>query len=110
MTERLRLLAVALLCFAAALVAAVWFLMSIIGSPRRAWRIAVGFDQLGNATFGGDEDETISARCWRYRGDPHYSVLVQIINAIFWDKNHCEKAFESEQLKRKNLSKGVHDD
>ena len=56
-----------LLCLAAAIVSLAWQLVAIVGSPRRAMRIAIGFDQTANAAFGGDEDETISARCWRNR-------------------------------------------
>ncbi|MBP9798795.1 MAG: hypothetical protein KBD39_01570 [Sterolibacterium sp.] len=56
-----------LLCLAAAIVSLVWQLVAIVGSPRRAMRIAVGFDQTANAAFGGDEDETISSRAWRLR-------------------------------------------
>jgi len=100
MIERLRLMAVSVLCMAAMVLAVVWFVFAVVGSPRRAWRIAVGFDQIANAAFGGDEDETISARCWRYRADPWYSAAVQIINLMFFDAHHCERAYLSERAKR----------
>ena len=89
-----------LLCLAAAIVSLVWQLVAIVGSPRRAMRIAVGFDQTANAAFGGDEDETISARCWRNRAEPHYSALVQLINMLFNDRGHCESAFLEEQRRK----------
>lgn len=89
----------ALMCLAAATLAFVWLLFAGLAGSPRYMRIAVGFDQLGNAAFGGDEDETISARCWRYRSDPKYSALVQIINLMFWDSQHCEMAYLSEELK-----------
>lgn len=34
---------------------------------RRAWCLAIAYDQLANAVFGGNEDETISSRAGRAR-------------------------------------------
>ncbi len=96
----IRYLILWLLCLAAAIVSLVWQLVAIVGSPRRAMRIAVGFDQTANAAFGGDEDETISARCWRYRAEPHYSALVQLINLLFNDAGHCKIAYDDEQRRK----------
>lgn len=89
-----------LVCQVASLIAAVWMLCAIIAGSPRAWRIAIGHDQLANATFGGDEDETISSRCWRYRADPGYARWVRIINWLAGDPDHCKAAFESEEAKR----------
>lgn len=89
-----------LLCLLAAIVSLAWQLVAIFGSPRRALRIAVGFDQTANAAFGGDEDETISARCWRYRDEQPYRVLMPLINFLFNDENHCARAHEMERAKR----------
>lgn len=87
-------------CVIAGVVALLWmFLAACAGSPR-AWRIALGFDQLANATFGGDEDETISARCWRLREGPLHSALVQVINFLANDPKHCEDSFIDEQQRR----------
>ena len=89
-----------LLCLAAAIVSLAWQLVAIVGSPRRAMRIAIGFDQTANAAFGGDEDETISSRAWRYRAEPHYAALARLINVLFNNSNHCAAAYESEQARR----------
>lgn len=97
---RLKLLLLWLLCQFASLIGAIWMLCAIVTGSPRTWRIAVGYDQLGNATFGGDEDETISSRCWRYREEPYYAVWVQRINWLFDDPNHCKDAFEKEAEKR----------
>ena len=87
-------------CVIGAVVALLWmFLASITGSGR-ARRIALGFDYLLNATFGGEEDKYISSRCWRNREEPHYAALVQIINLAFRDSRHCEKSFIDEQKER----------
>ncbi|MBI5922549.1 MAG: hypothetical protein HY847_13020 [Betaproteobacteria bacterium] len=52
------------------------------------------------ATLGGDEDETISSRCWRYREEPYYAIWVKRINWLFDDPDHCRDAFENEKVKR----------
>jgi hypothetical protein len=65
----------------------------------RLLEVAIALDQLANALLGGMADETISARCWRLRGRRPYSILRPIIDGIFfWQKNHCESAFDSERL------------
>lgn len=101
MTNILRLILIWNICVVAGVVALLWMFLAIGGSSSRAWRIAVGFDQLANAAFGGDEDETVSSRCWRYRAEPHYAALVQVINLAFWDRNHCCDSFEAEQRGKK---------
>jgi len=98
---RVRLLLLWIACLAASLVAALWMLCAIIAGSPRAWRIALGYDQLGNATLGGDEDETISCRCWRYKDEPYYAVWVKRINWLFDDPDHCRDAFADEAAKRK---------
>jgi hypothetical protein len=66
----------------------------------RAFQVAVALDQLINAAAGGYADETMSARCWRLRARRPYSLLRPIIDGIFfWQKNHCETAYESERLR-----------
>lgn len=97
---RIRMLVLWLACLLGASVSLIWMLLAALAGSPRALRIAVGFDQTANAAVGGDEDETISARCWRYRGDPKYSVLVQLINLMFFDASHCERAYLSERMKR----------
>lgn len=64
-------------------------------------QVGIAFDQLLNAlTPGGWADETISARCWRLRHSFGWGVARRVIDAVlFFDKNHCEKSYESEQLR-----------
>ncbi|MCX7177717.1 MAG: hypothetical protein NTX56_02780 [Proteobacteria bacterium] len=97
---RIKLLALWVICQAGNIVAAIWMFLAIFFGSPRAWRIAVGYDQLGNATFGGNEDETISSRCWRYREELRYSAWVKRINWLFDDPNHCQNSFEDEEAKR----------
>ena len=86
-----------LLCVAAAVASLAWLAAGIVRpDSRRVWRIAVGFDQTANATAGGDEDLTISARCWENRCRVKYRVLMRIINAGFDDPDHCRRAYEQE--------------
>lgn len=101
--SHLRFLAIWLLCLLAALVSFAWLTFGILKpTSRRAWRIAVGFDQTANATAGGDEDWTISARCWAERERQPYKALRRIIDwaaAAAGDKNHCENAYRQEMKK-----------
>lgn len=103
-----RLAAWALIWLACALVA-LWTLVALplsalFGSGRRGWRLAVGYDQLGNVAAGGDEDEVFSARCWRLRDRPEYARWVRVIDWIFLtlagERDHCRAAWEGEQQKR----------
>jgi len=57
-------------------------------------RVAVAIDQLFNALFGGDEDETISSRAYKAQldGKRWGCVLCRILNWL--DKNHCESSVE----------------
>lgn len=88
-----------LLCLAAAIVSLAWQFVAIFGSPRRALRIAIGFDQTANAAFGGDEDETISSRAWRLRDDVRWSAARRLIDVAFGDEHHCLNAYMDERAK-----------
>lgn len=72
----------------------------ILGSGRRGWRIAVAYDQLGNTSLGGHEDETFSARCWRMRGITKYDVMREFIDWIFLvfakEEDHCKNSYLKE--------------
>jgi hypothetical protein len=95
LVRRVAFLALWVLCLLAGLVAAVWMLLSILfGSGARAWRVAVGFDQLVNATSGGSEDETISSRAGRQATrNCGWRALCRILDAI--DPGHCKKSIGS---------------
>ena len=95
---RIKLLALWMLCISAGVLSALWMLLAIAANSPRAWPIAKGFDQLGNATFGGHEDELISSRVWRCREQPGYARWVTIINWMFDDPRHCEDAYLSEEI------------
>lgn len=76
------------------ILAALWLLMAIIFAPcgQRAWHIAIAFDQLGNATTGGNEDETISSRAGRLRRKRRgwACVLCRVLDWL--EKDHCAKS------------------
>ena len=70
---------------------------------RYVWNILIALDQIINATFGGYPDETFSSRVHRKAeaGQWFWKLLRSTIDAIFfWQKNHCQAAFQSEQLRR----------
>ena len=90
-----------LLCVFAAVVGLIWMACAIVVGSHRARRIAVGFDIVGNVTAGGDQTETISARCWRYRAEMPYRTLRRVIDAAFavgGDREHCERTYLEELI------------
>jgi hypothetical protein len=62
--------------------------------------VLVGLDQMANAVLGGWPDETFSARCWRCREKQPWKVLRAVNDGpFFFQRNHCQSAFESERLR-----------
>ncbi|OEY74842.1 DNA helicase UvrD [Haemophilus quentini] len=68
---------------------------------RYGYHVVIAIDQLFNALTGGAADETLSSRT--YRGailaenpKKRWQVLYRFINGIFFDRNHCKTAYESE--------------
>ncbi|WP_133598580.1 hypothetical protein [Tepidicella xavieri] len=94
--RRALLIALWALCQVAALVAAAWMLLAAIASPhgRRAWTLAIAYDQLANAAFGGHEDETISSRAGRAQrqGKRWACLLCRLLDRL--DPGHCERSIE----------------
>lgn len=66
-----------------------------------SYHVLIGFDQFLNAIFGGHADETFSSRCYRgavlaKKPKKRWRVWYKIVNGLFFDKNHCKAAYESE--------------
>ena len=79
------------------IVATLWLLSTVFtGSVSRSRKIALSYDQLGNATMGGDEDETISSMLGR-KGKPVW--LVKFVNWLFFvlygEVNHSQAKIEA---------------
>ncbi|HDL5712566.1 TPA: hypothetical protein PXE96_002258 [Mannheimia haemolytica] len=65
----------------------------------------IAIDQLFNALTGGAADETFSSRCYRgavlaEKPKKRWCFWYAFVNGLFFDKNHCKTAYESE-IKRK---------
>lgn len=60
-------------------------------------RVAVAIDQLFNALFNGDEDETISSRAEkaRLKGKRWGCVLCRVLDWL--DKDHCKNSIELDE-------------
>lgn len=66
----------------------------------------LALDQFANTLLGGWADETISSRCYRRaviepakQNQPvklKWRVLMALINALFFDKQHCRDSYLSE--------------
>lgn len=97
MPPRLLLLLLAPLLMLAAVLALVRYGWAVFTSPRRAWRIAVGFDQLGNVAANGNEDETVSSRAGKAAraGRRWACVLCRLLDRL--DPGHCEKSIEHDE-------------
>ena len=79
------------------LISSLWLMTTVFtGSVSRSRKITLSYDQLGNATMGGDEDETISSMLGR-KGKPVW--LVKFVNWMFFvlygERNHCQSKVEA---------------
>ena len=93
---RLKLTLLMLVCAALGVISLVWMLCAILVGGSRAWNIALGYDILGNATFGGDDHQYISSRCWQHRAELKYRALVWVIGWLSGDPDHCQRSYEGE--------------
>ena len=77
---------------------------------RYGYHVVIAIDQLFNALTGGAADETLSSRTYRGailadKPKKRWRVLYRVINGLFFDRNHCKTAYESE-LNRKQYPEG----
>lgn len=68
---------------------------------RYGYHVVIAIDQLFNALTGGAADETLSSRTYRgailaKQPKKRWRVLYRMINALFFDVNHCKASYESE--------------
>ncbi|HHF4974760.1 TPA: DNA helicase UvrD [Haemophilus influenzae] len=68
---------------------------------RYGYHVVIAIDQLFNALTGGAADETLSSRTYRGailadKPKKRWRVLYRLINALFFDVNHCKASYESE--------------
>lgn len=65
---------------------------ALLVNVRMANRIALSFDQLANAAFGGNPDETISSRAGRKKkdGEKWACLLCRLLDVF--EKDHCERS------------------
>lgn len=68
---------------------------------RYGYHVVIAIDQLFNALTGGAADETLSSRTYRgailaKQPKKRWRVLYRLINALFFDVNHCKASYESE--------------
>lgn len=67
------------------------YLWAIVFAPDHAWTLAISADQLANAAFNGNPDETISSRAGRHKDDEKWACLLcKLLDKL--DPNHCEKS------------------
>ena len=89
--QRVVMLALLPLLLLALLVWVIKYLWSILVAPAHGWQLAVAADQLANAAFNGNEDETISSRAGRHQHEEKWACwLCWLLDKI--DKDHCNKS------------------
>jgi len=70
------------------------------------YSVALGNDYTGCRILYGVINHTISSETYRRSILPlskyRYTLFVKIINLLFWDKNHCKKAYKDE-FTQKNI-------
>lgn len=81
----------------ASLIGLVAYVWQTVFRPNKAKRIALGYDQVVNASFVGSEDETISSRAGKgaRKGIWHWCVLCKFLHWL--DPNHCENSIEKNE-------------
>lgn len=85
---------IALLC----IVVVLFVIPACFGTFFNVW---LAIDQLINTYFKGYPDESLSSRAWRWEQKGKRSWPRKTIDALlFFDKNHCQEAFQSERTGR----------
>lgn len=69
------------------------------------YHVLIAIDQLFNALTGGAADETFSSRCYRgavlaTKPKKRWRFWFHFVNGLFFDKQHCQTAYESEVYRR----------
>lgn len=64
--------------------------------------VLIWLDQGVNViVFRGYPDQTLSARAWRHAKNGERIWLQKLIDSLlFFDPNHCEESYKSQELKR----------
>jgi hypothetical protein len=90
--KRLALVLLTPLLLLAFAVAVLCYLVAVVASPDKAWRLAIASDQLANTAANGNEDETISSRANRARleGRRWGCVLCRVLDVF--ERDHCAKS------------------
>lgn len=72
---------------------------------RYGYHVVIAIDKLFNALTGGAADETLSSRTYRgavlaKQPKKRWRVIHILINAVFFDRNHCKESYFSEVYRR----------
>lgn len=77
-------------CLLSCVISILWLLVAAFTGSPRYWTIAGGFDRTGNATFGGQDSEYLSARAnaARLKGRRWGCLLCRLLDEA--KPGHCE--------------------
>jgi hypothetical protein len=94
MRQRLLLITLSIIGFAGVALSILWLVPAILFSPSgtRAWKIIVAYDMLTNASTGGDDGETVSARAYKASlvGNRYGCYLCKLLDWL--QPNHCKNS------------------
>jgi hypothetical protein len=94
MKKRIALLGFLMLGQVSNLLGIVRVLWAVIFGGDAGHATAIAYDQLANAAFNGDPDETLSSRAGRKAREGN-DAACKLCKWLDWfDKNHCEKSIE----------------
>ncbi len=75
--------------------ALVWYILHKLTASETCLRVAIAFDQVGNAMMGGCEDETVSSRLGRKvaKGEcKACKLFCRLLSWFFNEDYHCVKS------------------
>ena len=75
--------------------ALVWYILYKVTRSETMMRVAIAFDQVGNAMMGGSEDETVSSRLGRKIEDEDCRAcrwFCKVLSFVFREKFHCKNS------------------
>lgn len=87
-----------LIVFALALI---WYILYKIFKREELIQTAIGFDQTGNAMFGGNPDHTVSGRLGRKIREQNCKsceIFCKILSWFFNEDYHCINSIEADEL------------
>ena len=87
-------------CVLFCLIALVSLFFKAISANDKTIDVALEINDAANVATGGKRGEKVSSRAWRNRNESRFwAYMVELINLLFWDKNHCRLSYQNDKLR-----------